>query len=268
MITKTCKDCKQEKTLDLFTKAKDYKDGYSAYCKVCYNARKRKDHHSNPEAKKAKYQKQRVWVVNNIEKVKEYDRNFKEKNREELNEKARQYKVENPKKIKDIQLKHYYKYHEEHKAYLRKYNVRPEVKAYKYNNYYNTDDYKFHKKGYYLTNKERIEARAKVWRERNKPILNANSQRRRARKKEAEGSYTFKDIFAIWEKQKGKCVYCRKKIGKSPNDTSSYHVDHIMPLSKGGSNYPSNLQCLCASCNLRKNAKHPIQFANEFGLLF
>jgi 5-methylcytosine-specific restriction endonuclease McrA len=30
-----------------------------------------------------------------------------------------------------------------------------------------------------------------------------------------------------------------------------------MPLKLGGSNWPENLQLLCRTCNLRKNAKHP-----------
>ena len=31
------------------------------------------------------------------------------------------------------------------------------------------------------------------------------------------------------------------------------HLDHVTPLSRGGTDHPSNLQPLCARCNLRKS---------------
>jgi len=41
------------------------------------------------------------------------------------------------------------------------------------------------------------------------------------------------------------------------------HVDHIMPLSKGGQHRPSNLAVACDSCNERKSNKMP----EEMGVL-
>ena len=50
-------------------------------------------------------------------------------------------------------------------------------------------------------------------------------------------------------------------------DKKDYHIDHIMPLSKGGRHTISNLVVSCPTCNLQKNAKDPYQFAQERGRL-
>lgn len=43
------------------------------------------------------------------------------------------------------------------------------------------------------------------------------------------------------------CVHCGKKFRKDSID-----IDHIIPQSKGGTNKPENLQCLCIHCNRSK----------------
>jgi 5-methylcytosine-specific restriction endonuclease McrA len=72
---------------------------------------------------------------------------------------------------------------------------------------------------------------------------------RRARVLGNGGKHTEADIEALLIAQQGCCAICQIDIRKR------YHVDHIMPLSKGGSNDKSNLQLLCRPCNLRKGAK-------------
>jgi 5-methylcytosine-specific restriction endonuclease McrA len=52
--------------------------------------------------------------------------------------------------------------------------------------------------------------------------------------------------------------YTCKNCGKKKNDDDygddivKFHIDHIIPKSKGGTNDKSNLQTLCSSCNLLK----------------
>lgn len=76
------------------------------------------------------------------------------------------------------------------------------------------------------------------------------------------GNYTAKDVDKILISQRRKCGYCRVKlIGRK------FHVDHIVPVAKGGNNSSRNIQILCAPCNRTKHAKDPIVFAQSIGLL-
>ncbi len=74
-------------------------------------------------------------------------------------------------------------------------------------------------------------------------ILNEITPRRL--KIEQEKKINKKDIIA---KTKGKCAYCGKKRRKM-------HMDHIIPISKGGRHIIDNLILACAKCNLSKHAK-------------
>lgn len=99
------------------------------------------------------------------------------------------------------------------------------------------------------------------WAKKNPDKIAEYRRNRRAKIAQAEGFHTKDDVFAILERQKWKCVECKKSLKKS------YHVDHIMPIALGGSNWPKNLQCLCQLCNNRKHAKHPVDWAKENGRL-
>ena len=85
---------------------------------------------------------------------------------------------------------------------------------------------------------------------------------RRARKLQCEGSYTEDEVSALLERQKHRCAICFKRL-----KNGKFHRDHNMPLSRGGSNFISNIQLTCPKCNLRKNGKDPFHYALERGLL-
>lgn len=87
----------------------------------------------------------------------------------------------------------------------------------------------------------------------------ASWRNRYAQKCAAGGTHTAADVRAQLKRQRGRCFYCRDKVGKT------YHVDHVTPLIKSGHNGPENLVITCPRCNLSKGAKHPMDFA---GILF
>lgn len=80
-------------------------------------------------------------------------------------------------------------------------------------------------------------------------------------RRSAEGQYSQEDIDFLFTSQKKKCVNCLISI------KDGFHIDHIYPVSKGGTNWPTNLQLLCAYCNHSKHAKDPIEWAQTQGRL-
>jgi len=56
-------------------------------------------------------------------------------------------------------------------------------------------------------------------------------------------------VKSIGNRQQWLCVYCKCDVSQK------YHVDHIIPLAKGGKHAPENIQILCPSCNVRKSSK-------------
>ena len=114
---------------------------------------------------------------------------------------------------------------------------------------------------YVAANPEKQRAFSKKWRHENPEAIRIKSQNRRARQRIVGGKLSKGLTERLFKLQCGKCACCGLSLGYN------YHLDHIMPLALGGSDWPSNLQCLCPSCNMSKNAKDPIMWANENGRL-
>lgn len=158
--------------------------------------------------------------------VAEYNREYYQQNAEYLREYQREYHQQNPEYSRE-----YYQQNAEQK---REYNLE-----------------------YHQQNATKLASHHREYKQQNAERYRAYSERRRARQLNAEGDHTGED--RIFLHGSGFCVYCNCACEDG-------HIDHIYPLSTGGSNNVANLVYSCAPCNLSKSAKPPLQWIVEQGL--
>jgi 5-methylcytosine-specific restriction endonuclease McrA len=125
----------------------------------------------------------------------------------------------------------------------------------------NLDKIRLTKAVYYTANVDRMRVKNAKWRAVNSEAIRIYSQNRRARVRAAAGSLSIGITQKLFKLQKGKCACCGAPLGKK------YHLDHITPLFKGGTNTDGNVQLLTQTCNLQKSARDPIDFMQSRGFL-
>ena len=74
----------------------------------------------------------------------------------------------------------------------------------------------------------------------------------------ADGTVTVDELKNLKIAQNNQCGYCGTDLAQLTN--SDVHVDHIIPLSLGGSHTISNVVFACSTCNLAKGKTHPDVF--------
>lgn len=132
-----------------------------------------------------------------------------------------------------------------------------------YKEYYqlNKEVLKEYSKEYVKNNPDVVKAARENWlsdnpdyyinyRKDNLEAYRVYNNQRRARRALAGGSFKQSDIDNLMLVQGAACCVC----GKSFEDVG-YHIDHIIPIFRGGNSYPENIQLLCPGCNLSKGVK-------------
>jgi 5-methylcytosine-specific restriction endonuclease McrA len=229
-------------TVEYFGPDKRLKSGLSADCKVCRNARSKLWHQANrdrarenahrwyEENRERKLELDRERYQSDPDRAREKTRRWREANLEFARERTRQWRAANPDRARE--------------------STRRWREA-------NPDKQKESARRWRLTNPDKKREALRLWHEENPEKVRIYQHNRRARKLNNGGTHTAEDIRALYKSQKGRCWYCGKKVG------DNYHVDHRVPLSRGGSNAPENLVVGCPTCNLSKHDRLPHEWCGR-----
>lgn len=185
----------------------------------------------------------RDYEAKTTEHRKEVARQYREKNKDVIKARKAEYNRQN----KEGSLRRFIRWlqnnREHYLEHQRKYAASRKKKKREYD------------KRYREKNRDKIVSRQNSWKQENiehaRMKGRAATARHNALKRNAEGHYTEKDIKRIYKQQGGRCFYCKVVVG------IKYHVDHVIPLSRGGSNSPENIVIACPACNVRKSSKTP-----------
>lgn len=187
-----------------------------------YNARTREIH-----SKKGK-----EYYRKNKEKVKERVRKYNNEHKKECLKRANEWRKNNP---------------EKRKAALRRY----------YEKKLKEDPEYFSRKAKYFYHKDIEKSRKNLrdYRKKNPNLVRLWKYNRRAKCKfsSIDKEHITKDfeqkINEKMKKQNYKCIYCRADL------KDNYSLDHILPLSRGGTNDIDNIDVVCKSCNTSKGRR-------------
>lgn len=223
VMHKVCIRCGIKKEASLFGKSPAHKnkDGIRQPCKEC-----RKIERDSPEEKEKSRIRGKKYRMANKDRKAFADSEYYKNNKSRIQEYLRNYYEKNKEKIKDRA-----------REYVRTNSEANKIKCVIW----------------YRRNTERAKEYYRKTYPLRKEQFNAYSRTRRSRKRNAEGFHTEADIKELFVNQGGKCNGCLDDLYKTGKQ--KYHVDHIIPLSRGGNNWPTNLQLLCPSCNLSKHDK-------------
>lgn len=207
--------------------------GYNLRMKTCYVCKKEK---SYSEFHKSSRQKDGYAQLCKYCKAKQ-DKEYREKNKEKLQEYCAAYYENNKEQLNASRKARYYN------ATPQEVVVRQRKKQ-EYNQNAPThvkERKQRYDKKYFASEKGKITTAKSV-------------HKRRAQKISSEdGTVTSQALEELKVEQNNTCRHCGCLLDFSAK--GQVHLDHLIPLSKGGAHTITNVVWSCASCNLRKSDK-------------
>lgn len=184
----------------------------------------------------------RLWHLKHKHRRNLAAKKWNQENKQKVYEMDRERRISNPEAARDRQRK--YRSKPGYREYNRKRGAEYKAK--------NKDRLALWRKGWNAGRKNKIREANRVNRARNPETFRLHQSKRRALKRGA--TVNLKSIKTWTSKVRSNifsvCYYCGNVL-----DTRLIHIDHIIPLCKGGPHSVENLCVSCAPCNLSKNGK-------------
>ena len=108
-------------------------------------------------------------------------------------------------------------------------------------------------KEYYRAHKERHYEQVRRWKADNPDKRRASDRRSEHHRRSAIGTYTDDQLKARIDFYGHRCYLCG--CDWDALDPFDQTIEHVIPVSKGGTNWPANLRPACRPCNSSKGAK-------------
>lgn len=264
LVTTTCKHCarcKSDKPLAEFGYDRTRSDGRCVTCRECVRVASRARYAANIGTERAKSaERQRRWRVANPERAQAVSRAWDAANREKKRASWRRWHEAN----KDTARQR----GRERQRQLRQENPEAVRATKKQWRAANKERVKITDRASRLRNATGQKAIQKRWRERNPDRhreLNrrwhaANLETVRLQKRATELVRRAKkaavfvervDAATVFERDRGVCGICHLSVDRD----GQWHVDHIVPISKGGAHSYANVQLAHGRCNCSKGNK-------------
>lgn len=111
-----------------------------------------------------------------------------------------------------------------------------------------------HYRSFREANRERLREQYKQYYKNNLEKFRVRGHNRYAIKKSGDVTIlTTLFLEDLLYQQNNKCFYCKNELNK-------YHIEHLIPLARGGEHKEYNIVLSCPTCNLAKRDKMPDMF--------
>jgi hypothetical protein len=205
-----------------------------------------------PEQKRKAADYAKKWRRANPEKSKAAWRRWFVRHRKHRQDYCREYRKLHPDRVRETQRKHNKKHKLKRNAYSRRWCQLHKTARREYMLAYCKRNREHRRKIYrewVARNPAKVQARHQRWRDRNRvKIAATNAARKAFRRGGGTGDKAVSALIRQWKsKPHFTCYWCgalfpRKRL----------HIDHIVPVKKGGKHTCDNICRSCPTCNVRK----------------